>query len=466
MIVLFFISSCSQISNAPIDEKLQESVIPEVTEKVPAQTDITEPEPRASLVMLKYEAFSNISANETAAYFLRIIPERHLVKFQPEVIQQNYEFFAYGFLMAYMTDFETAITRPLCGIADCAHDTPECMAWIKSNHANISLFAAKDRLFWISNDYRGAVYIGLEPNVYYMEEEFPFIDVSDLDGANRSRLYTAGKNDRFYDSCLLYDGDNLYFCENLKVLGTHSRTLIAVDIETGNIKGSHFLQATEDDGSLIRVAGIYNNEPLFVHNTYTRNGAAPYSVMAPVDSRVFSVDPSSGLRTDYLSYRYNPDDSRWLSGYIWTGSSFIEEDHENFEFIEIDINGTERVILTMPDDSEFMPQIWELYGSKLLLFYPSPADPYYLDIETGILSEYTLTRRGILGDLWPLQIVADVGTEYLVITGATQNFISGHPAEYYDTVSGWGGSRYTYGMISKEDFWNEVSAYREVILKI
>jgi len=421
--------------------------------------------------MLK-RSMMDISANESAAYFMRLIPERFLTKFQPEELGENPIRFAYGYMMAYVTDFESAKTRPLCFLEGCAHESPDCAAWIRARTAGKMLIAAEDRLFWINMNYAEPESFGTEPDIFHLEEEPACIEVSDLDGSGKRRIYTAEPNDSIDDSGFFYDSTKVIFIENGR-RAYQTMSLVTVDIETGEVESRLPIPHEFSETEMLNVIGAYNNKPLFLKTSMTvtayEGDALPSLVAAPTEyhgiERLFSMDPRSGELTDILSIDYNQDTPYRLSD-VFTGSVIIGLNNTTREIYEIDIEtGKVQVTGTLPEDYEDV-----YFGSntpidgKMLLYSGWPSNLFYLDIQTGVVTENTFLGTGYAGDHWPT-IIADAGEEYLVVVGMTENgVVSRSPIEYYDSVSGWGGNRYIYAMMHKEAFRGGAEIYREVIL--
>ena len=446
LLFLVLLTSCRVENKNPIPEEKELNDIPTLT------TEVEDEEqeiaiPTEPLEFLSKERYSGISNNNNTAYFLRSIFREHLWQYQPGFTEYGKQYFVKGYLMAYVTDFTTATTKPLCSLEDCSHTSPECEAWIESNHINASLLAGKNHLFYISSQ---------------NTESFSYIDILEPDGSDRRRIYTAEKDHTIENNFLFCDETYVTFL--LTIGYKNSRTplqeLITVDIHTFEIVSKHKLQFPDEHYWTLKAVGIYDNKPLFDHTSYTLNGREEYMLISGEDTTVFTFDVFSGIITELMSKKSNIDSNFWFSGTMFTGTSFIEFDYTNRVIVEVYLDGSEKILSIQLEPSDRNPYPVFLRGTKLLLDYGYPSDPYCVDISTGELTDFTLMRRGYIEEELPIEIVAESETEFLVISGLSDEFISNSPIEYYDNTSGYGGRRNIYAMILKEDYFNSIPNYR------
>ena len=419
-------------------------------EETPNMDDSDEQLP---LTMLHIDGITEISSNDKAAYFLRSVPDKFCTAFLPEGWSASY--WPYTYIMAFRTDFATATTRPLCVMQGCEHASPDCMAWFQVTGMHLQIYAGEDKLFWVHWIFEESYTSGTEPDIYYHERDYAYIDISNTDGADKKRLYTAAAHDIIdINMGFFYDGVHLTFTTAKMSANTPwgESSLITVHTDSGEVMGKYPLDSTT-------VLGIHDNEPLFLRTTPDPFRSQPDT--GEYETLLFTIHPQSGEQTDRM--RLNNDSSHWFEG-RWNGAVFVGLDQSTRDFIEFDIDTAERrVIGSLPEemDAESI-QTWSLFNTRLLLFYNGPNHPYYFDTETGVLTEYTLLRRTFSGEFWSVLILGESDMEFFVVVG-TQQYTIDSPIQYYEAVNSV-GNRNVYAMISKENYWNGIPDYREVVI--
>ncbi|MCL1830162.1 MAG: hypothetical protein FWG21_01895 [Oscillospiraceae bacterium] len=416
-------------------------------------------------------AFLQISSNSTVAYFNRVIPDRFLAEFQPEGWTNTY--YGYGYQMVYVTDFVSLQTNPLCYITDCTHKDDSCDAWIKSQIANWSLIASEDRLFWIHFVYveERAYEIGTETITI---PEIPAgIEMSNLDGTDRKWVYTADVDCTIDETGLFYDTEKLYTVENARSVNK-MQTLVVVDLETLEIENRFDIGIYDGiGGEYVSVIGTYMNEPLFSKakttiTEYCDNEFinTPYAQPSKyiTDIEYFTVNKKTGTIQEITTKQFTQDTT--LSDF--TGSTFLVIDEVSYDIIEIDIeNDTETVVGNLPtEDGEYsFTMNSTIYQGMVLFRHKETGTRYSLNTASGEIKEHTLHYHNQYGGEQIVEIIACIENEFLIVVGMTENgAVSKSPIEYYDIVSGWGGSRYIYAMISCDDYWNSINNYKLISL--
>ena len=100
-----------------------------------------------------------------------------------------------------------------------------------------------------------------------------------------------------------------------------------------------------------------------------------------------------------------------------------------------------------------------LCGSKTLDFLNRPN---FVDLATGTVTASALLYSSYIGEQKPVDIVADAGSDYLVLMDCRQYLHEEKtPMHYYDT--GW-DYRFVYALIDKDDYWSGAPNYREISL--
>jgi len=406
---------------------------------------VTDKAPVLPLVLINYESKTQISANSNAAYFIRPLPEE---------LQTGDGTLSFA---AFVLDFDTAKIHPLCDADDCLHLSDGCEAWLPSDAAYLSLVAAEDRLFWVmpylldTADFSGAA--GLEGKCAH-------IDVSELDGSGKTRIFTAQPERRIDENALFYDGERLSFVESSGGDSLRNNAaLVTVDLESGDSKSRELLTGANAEGFLdgyFKVVGVYENEPLFMQMT---NGELIKSVEGAdsytLNYHVFSIDTQSHEKTRLLDYLLEPGKGVGLYESAWTGTTFIEVNESTREVIEIDLKtGTPRAIAVIPDEfgglqSRHWYRVWD--SKAQIVLYPLLSS-CWLDLDAGALTEFGLRYSDTNGALRPAEIVADAGGEYLALLTSRRGAGGDSATDFH----------YVYGMIDKEDYWKGLRRFREV----
>lgn len=119
-------------------------------------------------------------------------------------------------------DYGTKEQVYLCAQPNCAHDSEACTSWIAPTTDNVSVAATEDTLFWI--------FSGRYNNSH--------IDKSDIDGSNRSTIYTFPSNVELATG-IAYNKNHLAFCitsylEDDEGATTRQQALCVLDISSGN----------------------------------------------------------------------------------------------------------------------------------------------------------------------------------------------------------------------------------------
>ena len=451
------LSSCSAAVHTLPEEKISPNRPFTESEPTVSPDDVKKED---SFVVLQFEPFTRISSNKRAAFFLRVIHD----KFQPKDT-------GYYYLIAFVTDFESAITHPLCTTPGCRHDSPGCMAWIKRSSTASALFliAAEDKLFWISGSpdrpNNDDIRSGTNPS---REEYYAYIDVSDLDGSNKNRLYTAIDDESIDHINILYDGNSLVYVENGRQAYT-DKALVVLDAEAGKVRsrfvlpGDYSILNSQAEHFIDRIdlTGLYNNEALFILSEYL-TAATP---VVKKTTSVFTINLKTGQQTDYINFQAESESDFWFQGTAWTGSEFIEFNRLSREFFAVDIaTGAERVIGALPEEMDEISFLQSIFGTHILAYAHSPYRPFYIDIETGtVIDDDSFMFEGFFGTRSHSLLVAETGKEYLMLTDVRHYDIDS-PMQYSDTTINSAANRYEYVMISKENYWNGTHDYREIML--
>ena len=397
------------------------------------------------LEILQYDLATTISSNESAACYMRDIPE----SFYPE----GYDYFTSRivYLMAYKTDFATATTRPLCSYVGCSHDSPYCMAWIRAVNPFITIFAAGDRLFWVSQA------ASKQPIPGRSEEDegyYSYIYMSDSEGQGRRCLYTSAKYVDIDRQYLVYDGVHLIFMETDPVQGEQ---LITISVDTGQIMSRYpipYLPSTY----FFQAVGLRENKLILMKSS--GNSVEPLPDENPVpelDIQLYTVDLQTGSFAELRSFHVAS------IVFTWTQTMFIYVNYRAREIVQLDIaTGAEKVVGELPKGIDNF-RCFSLYEGHLLLICGQSGSPYCLDIDTGEITDFTLFYQDFWGQWQPVDILADAGAEYLVIMGARHSLLDS-PLRDYDVLDN-SLTHLRSALIPKDDYWNGIANYREVELE-
>ena len=444
ILVLLLLTSCTKTN--PSFNKRESEVNPSLTDgqKTPDTFDDAkvEEEDLPELRLLVNDGFTRITSNKEHAYFIRTIPE----KFHPEY-NTGLSHFSYGLAMIFVTDFNKAVTRPLCHIEGCAHNSFDCAAFIPIETFNLQVFAADDKLFWVFPDYGRPLGVRAEDNVAFYTNNPPCIEVSNLDGSDRRNLIAFDEYTFINNTSLFYDGKNIMVIAYDNRVNTPS--LIIIDSNTGEILNSIPLCDENRDKKDVHILGVQDNLPVFQETTFSGKPETPPHFISH-EFRTFTLDTKTGEQTDCGYF-----------GETYDGVSYVTYDEEKRIFIDVNSKtGNESILCSVPDDTEHI-QIWTQRDSHALIYFDyNPIKASVLDVKAKKLSEFTLSYMSSIGEKWPFHIVADTGNDYLIIIDIRQFSITA-PYEYYDAVNNF---RYVYAMIPKENYWNNISCYTEVAL--
>jgi len=141
------------------------------------------------------------------------------------------------------------------------------MAWHISLSGTTTIIPSEDKLFWVSGWYFPAYAYESLPSEISEQDWHTHIDISELDGTNKRRLYTADGAAYIDDTQLLYDGVNLTFIEHEKVY-KYIDTLVIINIETGTIINRVIINRSHYD--TIQIVGIYDNKPILIQNIFLK----------------------------------------------------------------------------------------------------------------------------------------------------------------------------------------------------
>jgi hypothetical protein len=208
--------------------------------------------------------------------------------------------------------------------------------------------------------------------------------------------------------------------------------------------------------------GIIGNKAYYLYQTYTQNlqshtQAAYGAQMNGLDTKVFSMDLSTGKRTDLLSAK-----SQELDKVILRGNYIFYQNRKNGEIVRFDPSNNEKktLVSNLSTYIEFLNM--DIINNKLFYYVdnqmadaynktPKDNESYYVDINTGVNTKINYrvpcdngTTKEFNGFAKETPDYYIIPTKYIMKTLQYAN-----SSETYTTIK-----ETQYGKVKKTDLWN------------
>ena len=330
----------------------------------------------------------------------------------------------------------------LCAQPNCDHTTETCTSYISLSPGGVTPMVVNGKLvLW---------YFGVDPAFSAQSEAAARIEVADLNGENR-RVYIAFEPNQYLERPLLTDGTRLYGRLTSYSETETSATLIALDLDKGEYSELAPLDTTRNE----RIWGTVDGKVVLYRyansSTGTMQSASGYELAL--------LDLSTGECQAVFSWNENQPRPIYQGGKV-----AYENTNDHFYHI-FDLASGKDIVLDAyqvpADTDESDVSIVAFLDNKLLIkerTYNSTGitGTSYLTLSAdGICCEDWSLTYEYGGSTFPVTVVGERDeSHYLVVNAESDAQVS--------TINGDGtgsyvsASRKSYGIISKEDYWNGI----------
>lgn len=432
----FALSGCS------VPQTTSAAVPPDAAVSAPAPAATTEPPPAAPLRTLAPPR-SYTSSNDAGYYGLCIVEE--------------------GYAFGWRLNFDTATQEKLCAVPGCTHTQNTCGAlWNPdSTRFDGTILADTDKLYWLS-------WSGGSSNITEGSTSHPFVEVSDLDGANRRTLFTLPDGTYLRESPVVTDGETMYLVHLLSSTDPTQhdrRVLIGVDMDTGEIGLQYEL--TDISPSFL---GAYDNKLLFGATTLTPDCPvqpvyASYNMLANPDdllpymrAGLFTLTTDGKQRETLYSVEAQYLDGMYLDGFVYK----LDAQARTLTTTDIGTGEVSTLAENLPDNVS-LDSIWKRYILLSTAYGPNGYGRtlHILNRATGEVRESPLRRMQKMEPSFP-KVLCEKGDDFVVVCDQTPQTV---------TRYGMAGSVMqielfvdSYALISQQAFWEGTPEYREITL--
>lgn len=420
--------------------------------------------------------FGNHTRSERGAYYYNRVDSRSLYYIRLDYI-----------------DMQEGVIKPLCHIEGCAHDNPDCEAFMPTDGLK----------HWRVFNYGDMMFI-LRPSAW-SDDDAPQkalrpagIEIADVDGANRRELiaYDAATQPAPYDAIhasqnvgaisigsLCCDGRYLYYTlreitqvdyisyKNEFDSGVYASDircdayLVKLDIESGEeVSRVPYINAVGDESVCL---GVYRNKLLYYGVKLDENG----DYMQSASGRQFTlsyytVDFATGEVKQVFEEDVDMDAGRGDTGDILFagGELYQVREEEGAMYLLNPDSGEFTKVFDAPDD-------WANFNIRTrggrYLFYATFADgegQYY--VADGLdkpLAEFTPMRMTGDGykDGQELQLYGETESDFLLVTDYVERDFSAVTSSGELIVEKIPCP--IYALISKTDYWNGNPSFRDIV---
>lgn len=345
-----------------------------------------------------------------------------------------------GNLNIHYLDYSTHTDVPLCSSPNCSHDSDSCSSFIRSNGLIPGLAVTNEKLLVVSGG------IGVSKPT---EEDLPYVEIMELNGSGRKRIYQATSSSEF--GALLCDDENFYTIERIPTdLGESfawTQHLVKIDLKTGKKTvfmdmGENIIYPCDADGTILY---YYSIEP-----------QKDASSLSKTITKYYSCDVMSG-HTTLLDTVFS--DSK-KSVTVANGSLYTIY-WKTGQVRVRPVNGDQETILTeeFPSDTQTVGcSLRYMVDEKLVVDRQqkgpdgTKSDSYVIDCSTGMVQPWPLFYESTAsGRSMQVEILAAESDFFLVRRGEKPLELQYGENETLPHLQ--------HSTITKSDFWSGRNAY-------
>ncbi len=381
------------------------------------------------------------------------------------------------------TDYQQEIKVYLCSVPGCAHNTTSCTSYITYSLNTPRLFtnASGTQLFYLMRTTSATNSNESNLKIFQM----------DMDGSNRKEIYEFKPNEHFREflDVIIADNNHLYFgisiVEDAEQEPKHEYRKL--NLNTGEEEKLFDLVLYQ------KVVSVFGRTIVIEDITEYHSDIENFNAMHADYDNHTNFELPSGQTSGKSSYGYSLETNTMTKLYDWTTVNGTVIDNYHFaitktsdttaNLIVVDIStGEKRYIENLTfDSSNGDISLISLYDNKLLYQYhtrtPAPQaneqdgptkgrlidNSYFVDLETGEVSEITLNFQETDGSTSTVEIAAQTNDLFYVVSGIDTENVGrtwvdeqGVSHTFDNTI------RYKYAMIDKEDYYNNNPNFRYI----
>ena len=344
------------------------------------------------------------------------------------------------------TDFATGQEIVLCSQLNCRHDSEACASWIPLSEAIIRPIPVGNKLVLLH---------GGNPNFAEMlgEAARARVEIMNLDGTDRHEIHAFEATDMVPTlprAGLARSANTLYFTIESSLAG--NRTIYAANVETEQVEPIYVMECEEE-----RIIGGTQDALLL---EYTPGAYDMSNDAETLVTQVIKLDLNTREVTPVFTHPFHS------IGVCANGSYVsLQQDH-TLHIYDLE-TGEEKAVRPVVLDEAFQ---WEYMQSGrffdgYLLANSSGVDrefiSYRIDVETGEATELKWGYQDITDYPKPSFIAAEYEDRFVIAIGERRNVTMMPTME--GEIMGWGLPVTQYGLIAKEDFWNNTGEATPII---